>query len=250
MGVGLWWDYAERLEYPMLQPLAEAVSPISRFRLQPKHFPATGWSADFRSLLVLAEFAGQQPDWREAIKAPPVPDDETTEREIQYLIDLARTQRASRVAEIVEQYSGFRQYLAHLLAVGPDSRPATYLLLKIGSRIAELVMTFFKDKFNRPRPAHFCPALMPPTHVTGLPSYPGGHALVGHLMALSVGAAVPGVQEAMQVLADRIAHNMEIGGFHFPSDSSAGREIAANTLPLLSKCDGFTKAVDAAKLEW
>ncbi len=250
MGVGLWWDIPIRLEYPMHPPLAEAVSPISRFRLQPKHFPATGWSADFRSLLVLAEFAGQQPDWRETIKAPPMPDDETTEREIQYLIDLARTQRAARVPEIVEQYSGFRQCFVHLLAAGPVSRPATYLLLKIGSRIAELVMTFFKDKFNRPRPSHYCPALMPPTDAAGLPSYPGGHALVGHLMALSVGAAVPGAQEAMQVLADRIARNMEIGGFHFPSDSTAGREIAAKTLPLLARCDGFTKAVDAAKHEW
>ncbi|HSU05064.1 MAG TPA: phosphatase PAP2 family protein, partial [Acetobacteraceae bacterium] len=168
----------------------------------------------------------------------------------QHLIDLARTQRPARMAEIVEQYSGYRQYFVHLLAIGPESRPATYLLLKMGSRIAEFVMTYFKDKFNRPRPSQYCPALMPPVGFAGIPSYPGGHALVGHLMALSVSEAAPELREALQVLADRIGNNMEIGGFHFPSDTTAGRDIAGSAIELLRKCDSFSKAVDAAKREW
>lgn len=250
MGQGRWWDLPLRREYPMHPALAEVVSPISRFRLKPTGFPAGSWSPDFRAMLTLAEFAGLQPDWRETIKVAPVPDDATTEREVQYLIELARTQRAARVAEIVEQYSGYPYYFVHLLAIGPESRPATYLLLKIGARIAELVMTFFKDKFNRPRPSHYCPPLIPPVDFAGLPSYPGGHAVVGHLMALCVSEAIPELRETLLVLADRIANNMEIGGFHFPSDSTAGREVAAGAIELLRKCNGFTKAVDAAKLEW
>jgi hypothetical protein len=250
MGVGRWWDIPLTREYPAHPALAEVVSPISRFRLAPKGFPAGSWSPDFRAMLTLAEFAGLQPDWRQTIQISPVPDDATTELEIQHLIELARTQRVARLPEIVEQYSGYPHYFVHLLAIAPDTRPATYLLLKIGARIGELVMTYFKEKFNRPRPSHYCPPLLPPVDFAGIPSYPGGHAVMGHLMALCVAEAVPEWLEVLQVLADRIAHNMEIGGFHFPSDTTSGREAAAGAIELLRKCNGFIQAVDAAKREW
>lgn len=250
MGVGRWWDIPPRREYPMHPALAEVVSPINRFRLTPKGFPAASWSPDYQAILTLAEFTGLQPDWREAIEVPSVPDDETTERELQYLIELARTQRAARLPEIVEQYSGYPFYFVHLLAIGPEARPATYLLLKIAARIAEVIMTYFKNKFNRPRPSHYCPPLMPPLDFAGIPSYPGGHAVMGHLMGLCVSEAIPELREALLVLADRIARNMEIGGFHFPSDTTSGREVAAGAIELLRKCSTFMKAVDAAKLEW
>jgi hypothetical protein len=66
----------------------------------------------------------------------------------------------------------------------------------------------------------------------------------------------------MTVLADRISRNRELAGLHYPSDTEAGRELAAKIFPLLKlplpTTSGTTSpgptwyqiAVDAARAEW
>lgn len=247
MGAG---DFSpvEPRAYPLNVTFHHAIAPAQRFRLQPTGFPQRNWNPDFLSLLTIAEFAAT--DWRTALDPGPPPDAEETNREVDHLIELARLQRPGRMEEILAQYSGHHEYYHGLLMIRPETHPATCLLLKIASRVTELSMSFFKHKYNRPRPAQYCPPLMPPLDTTAHPSYPNGHALFGLMKAHCVSDAVPQMLDPMLLLAERVWHNAEIGGFHFPSDAVASRKIADAAMPLLRTCDSYTRAVDATKVEW
>jgi acid phosphatase (class A) len=234
--------------YPVIPTWFDAIAPVRRFRLPPTGFPARNWNPDVLSLVTIAEFAAT--NWRVALDPGPPPGEEDTNREVDYLIDLAKTQRAARMEEILAQYSGHHKYYYGLLMIRRETHPQTCLLLKIASRVTELSMAYFKYKYNRARPAQYCPPLMPPLDTTAHPSYPNGHALFGLMKAHCVADALPQMLEPLLLLAERIWHNAEIGGFHFPSDAEASRRMADAAMPLLRGCDSYTRVVDAAKLEW
>jgi hypothetical protein len=234
--------------YPLVPTWFDAVAQLTRLRLRPTGFPARNWNPEILALVTVAEFASG--DWRNSLDPGPPPDEEETNREIDRLLEFGRTQRAGRMEEILAQYSGHHKYYHGLLMIRPETHPATCLVLKIASGITELVMAYFKHKYNRPRPAQYCPPLMPPLDTTAHPSYPNGHALFGLMKAHCVADAVPQMLEPMLLLAERIWQNAEIGGFHFPSDAVASRKIADAAMPLLRRCDSYTRAIDAAKLEW
>ena len=111
----------------------------------------------------------------------------------------------------------------------------------------------------RPRPSQLCPWLMPPIPVPGHASYPSGHAtqatLLSGLLTLVMPAAVttplaPSGQSLLDRLAERVARNREVLGLHYPSDSVAGRRLAAQILTFLTACPDVNAVVNAAKLEW
>jgi hypothetical protein len=51
-------------------------------------------------------------------------------------------------------------------------------------------------------------------------------------------------------LADRIARNREIAGFHYPSDSRAGADLALAIFDTLKDLPKFAAAMTAARAEW
>jgi membrane-associated phospholipid phosphatase len=137
---------------------------------------------------------------------------------------------------------------------------------------------------NRPRPSQLSPALMPPIAVPGHASYPSGHSTQSHLlsgllaqvMPASVTAALPALPGApaplplpappppvagappfipwigslLDRLAERVTRNREVLGLHYPSDSAAGRLLAAYTLFLLLQCQSVIDIIIAAQREW
>ena len=130
--------------------------------------------------------------------------------------------------------------------------------------IGALAAMHFKQKYNRPRPSQYRPALLPPIPIPGHASYPSGHATQAHLMALLLGEALSALgsphQAALQTtlgaLARRIARNREIAGLHFPSDSAGGQQLAASIFAAMQKQaqaqagGAFQEAFAAAKAEW
>ena len=55
---------------------------------------------------------------------------------------------------------------------------------------------------------------------------------------------------ALDRMAERIARNREVLAVHYPSDSAAGKDLAAQTFPLLD-AGPMLRAVKAeAKAEW
>jgi hypothetical protein len=79
--------------YPVIPTWFDAIAPVRRFRLPPTGFPARNWNPDVLSLVTIAEFAAT--NWRVALDPGPPPGEEDTNREVDYLIDLAKTQRAA-----------------------------------------------------------------------------------------------------------------------------------------------------------
>jgi hypothetical protein len=132
----------------------------------------------------------------------------------------------------------------------------------------------FKYKFNRARPVQLYPPLLPPCETPGHASYPSGHATQSRMMENCMGlvlqnatllttAPLPGADATtlttdLSALAWRIAHNREIAGFHYSSDTLHGRTLADNmfsqiktdlsaTTPKLSL---LSSAMNAARDEW
>jgi acid phosphatase (class A) len=236
-------------EYPMASSWFGAIAPRQKQRrLESTGFPLRNWNPDILSMVTLAEFATT--DWRDKLDPGPPPGDKETARELDQLVKLANEERAGRISEILAQYSGHHMYYRGLLMVRKETHPATCLLLKIGSRITEMTMAYFKYKYNRPRPPQRLPLLLPPLDTTAHPSYPNGHALFGLMKSYCVGDAVPQMKEPMLELAKRVWENAEIGGFHYPSDAEASRKIADAAMPLLRSCDSYQRAVEATKAEW
>jgi hypothetical protein len=249
----IWHDPMCPSRYPFCPPGFETIVSLGQRRIRAIRFPARNWNPDMLSLLIIAEFAAT--DWRDRLDPGPPPDEDETHREIDTLIQLAK-QRAERIDEILAQYLDHHKYYLGLLAIRAETHPATYLLLKMVARVTELSMAYFKEKYSRARPYHYYPALMPPLDTAVHPSYPNGHALHGLMKAYSIADVVPQMEEPMLMLAERIWHNAEIGGFHFPSDAAASRKIARRAIELLrgvlnyQGCPIYKKAVEAARLEW
>jgi hypothetical protein len=51
-------------------------------------------------------------------------------------------------------------------------------------------------------------------------------------------------------LAERVSRNREVLGLHYPSDSAAGRLLAAYSLYLLLQCPTVINTIVSAQQEW
>ena len=158
-----------------------------------------------------------------------------TNSEIDLLVRAARDERAEAMGEILSQDVEFISDFMALLTITPGSHPQTYRVLHIGSLSARSRSCYFKDRYKRARPSHFCPALMPPIPTPGHSAYPSGHATQAFLMALLMRRVLSGTVPAadlpdfvanLSALARRVARNREIAGVHYRSDSTAGDTLA------------------------
>jgi membrane-associated phospholipid phosphatase len=166
-------------------------------------------------------------------------------------------------------------YFRGVLNFTPVSHPFTYGLARIGVRVGEFQVMYYKALFNRPRPSTLSPALMPPIEIPGHAAYPSGHATQAHLTALLLAEVMPpAVNLALdsngQVVtlpgpppnrpdrrvgplyrvAERIARNREVLGLHYRSDTVAGRLLAESTFLLLKECAWTQTIITLAKAEW
>ncbi len=222
-------------------------------------YAARRWSAEWYAWLAMSEFSAT--NWR-TIAVPAVPSAATTDGEIDGLVTAALNERADALGEILSQADEFLSYFMSLLGVTPSSHPATCRVMAIASQVGLFAVMYFKQHRNRPRPSHVCPALLPPIQVPGHSSFPSGHATQSQLIAECVKLALPAVGPGsptaalsadLDALATRIARNREIAGLHYPTDSAAGRTLAAGIMPLLNNAADvptFTTAVTSAQGEW
>jgi PAP2 superfamily len=258
MGMGD-WDPQPNDPVPQNPPLGTDKD-LQKLRVPGKeslgmHYPEGAWNLDFKALVTVAEFvavpaADANPkDWRGYCD----PGDwkrNDIDQEIDDLLRLAAL-REQRLPEILAQHGGFMNYFLNGLLMDRASHPNSYLLLKIAARVSELTLSEFKAKYDRPRPAQLCPALMPPVARTDHPAYPSGHATMAFTKALCIAQVLPPrLATFVQALAERIAKNREIAGFHYASDTRAGLRIAEKSLDLLRRCPSFMAVCEEAKKEW
>ena len=151
--------------------------------------------------------------------------------------------------EIFDQISGIVDYFAQFLMLSRSQR-YTLRVMEMADQAGLMAAMFFKNKFNRGRPQQVFPALVPLIPGPGHPSWPNGHALESHMIALALKHVVPkNTHPALEALADRLGKNREIAGVHFKSDTDGGKEIAEKIFPYLHKCPTFLAALEKAKTE-
>ena len=225
-------------------------APMSQAGL-PQTFPRRAWAADLVGLAVLAEFAGER--WQATIdvEPPPAANSKETAAEIELLGELMRSARAKSAAEIAFQDTDMQEYIMRTLMISPVSHPATFEALKCATRVGEFLMCHYKMRFARPRPQQLAPGLMPGQSLSSHPAYPSGHATISHLIAYALADIVPDALAAsLHALADRISRNREIAGFHYASDSAAGKSIAMQAQPILGGCKLHKEIKERAVAEW
>jgi hypothetical protein len=265
------WGFADRLNRPLINAQdPPGTDPLPIVLPTDKGYADRNWDAYWYSWRVLTEFAqaGWIGDGKDQIAMDPPPLDDTPS-EMQDLFQLARTQRADALDEIVAQKDEFISYFMALIGASPQSRPNTHRVISAASLIALFAAMHFKAKFRRQRPSSLYPLLLPPVQVPGHASYPSGHATQSKLIALCVGGLVitkledasqKVIKSQLETMSTRIAFNREIGGLHYHSDSENGRTLAGSIYEKLSadikqpdaqkKVPSFAAAVAAAMTEW
>jgi hypothetical protein len=246
-------------------------------------FPPHGWDGDLYALTILPDFLTATYEgvpWEDylvqKIGDPPgviagPRNGDTKSDSIDEMRILAVTERPEAMGEILNQNKKLQLCFLQLMMMTPTSHPRTYFVLKLATRVGEVVMMRLKRHFNRARPSQYCPTLYPPVPVPGHASYPAGHAVLAYVVAqclieITTPDPVNGVcqdspyKDALIDLADRIGRNRVLAGLHFPSDIMAGNKAGQITHEILKSLPDqphlppayftYASAIKAAKEEW
>ena len=212
--------------------------------------------------------------------------------EIEQLQQLMQDDRERYLAEIEAQADGLADYVLAFIGASQAKHPWTVELVSCGLAIGNVAYMRWKSAFKRVRPSTLCPGLVPPFGPPAHPAFPSGHSTLGHLIALllleipalaqryglfvatdgSPGTQIPlGLPGANPLagtapfdspllwLGDRLAKNRERLGVHYPSDSWAGRHLAAGLWHALLQDTNAATRIDSptlrtvlahAKAEW
>lgn len=131
-----------------------------------------------------------------------------------------------------------------------DAHPVTNSLLSSVDRDVIYFILREKMKYQRARPTQLAPDLTTVIAVPKHSAYPSGHAGQVYAAALVLSAVDPANAEKYRQLAIDVAHRREIAGVHYPSDSEAGRAIAAQVVAALMKDPEIQKRIALAKKEF
>ncbi|WP_457420647.1 hypothetical protein [Roseateles sp. P5_E7] len=119
-------------------------------------------------------------------------------RELNEMVDLMRDDRMRYLEELAAQSGAIVPYFVHLMGINPATKPWTMELMNCASAIGNLVKMQYKSHYKRVRASTLCPGLTPPWGPPQHPSFPSGHATVGHLTALLL-LSVPGIAQRFGV---------------------------------------------------
>lgn len=252
---------------------------------QPAEWPPD-WDGALYSIFAFSEFV-EKVKWREFADAIPKSflewrnSDQNAAQaflrgEIETLKQYMMQDRERYLAEIIAQHDGAPDCWIALLGLTRTRKPWTRRVLSFAARVGELVAMHSKLKYKRARPSQVAPGLMPPFGPPAHPSFPSGHATQSYMIAYCLAEATrsgapvaptgsfkePDSAYAKQLLwlANRISKNREIGGFHYPSDSEAGKNLAQQAFGEIAGRLAQTAApfgegsiaelFDKAKAEW
>jgi len=215
----------------------------------PNTFERKDWNLDFRSELYKHEFYATE-TWAKKRDELLSPWDGGTTAELGHLRRLKDEDRATHIGEIIREQDGAElvRYWNELLDINSVTHPRTTELLYATMYLAGSVATYFKDRFHRVRPVTLAPDLAPPIPTPRLPAYPGGHATQIYLMALTLVHLHANREHEILQRAKQLAHNREVAGVNYPSDTEAGRKLAQDIFDILTReCSLFQATLKEAK---
>lgn len=221
-----------------------------------RHFDPKLWDPNFRAELYQAEFFATDA-WADGRDRLVPAWDSSIATELAHLRGLKEHERPGHAGEIVRelQVPVIIGYWYDLLKIGPESHRLTTELLHASIYLAGAASTYIKRRFNRARPWVLAPDLLPPSQLLpGLPAYPGGHSAQVYLMAHVLTSLVPGEVRKNKIknVAYNVALNRERGGFNYPSDTAAGKQLASRIFGILmtKECPLFRATLKEAAKEW
>jgi membrane-associated phospholipid phosphatase len=210
--------------------------------------------------------------------------------------------RARYLTECDVQADGLPAYMIHFIGADASRHPWTIELVNCVLAIGNVAYMSYKAHYKRARPSKLMPGLTVPFGPPGHPAFPSGHSFVAHLLALMlleiqginqrlgvlrskpntnppepvdwelgevlrkpVWADLNGtapIASPLLTIARRLAVNRERIGMHYPSDTMAGRHLAAglwdamvnrpqdNPLAAAIEVPTLLRVLDKAKAEW
>ncbi len=188
------------------------------------------------------------------LSAPHTNTDPRTQDEIADLHELVRLRTHDVIARIDRERFDVRKLtmadktLRSLLRDG--AHPLSDELIDAVLYDFDAYVLHFKRIHDRVRPTILDPSLPHAFPVPKHPSYPSGHSSQAHLIAEILSIFQPKQREAFFADAWRVATDREIAGFHYRSDTVAGRILAQQYFALLMESDDFRRDLAAAKSEW
>jgi len=197
-------------------------------------------------------------DWKKKIiiPAPPKNSSERTKAELEYLTTLTTKRRDAKgeiEAEVINDNLKWGEYTYKTLTKGARYPQTSKLILATYEELA-IVCFYSKQRFNRVRPSILASKMRMKlgtvVKIPNHPAYPSGHSIEAFTFAYILQVLDPKNAESFRVDATRIAHNREIGGLHYPSDSEAGRQIARQLVDLLLEDEGYQLLIERARSEW
>ncbi|MTH94760.1 phosphatase PAP2 family protein, partial [Roseibium sp. RKSG952] len=222
---------------------------------------------------------------------------DTIRSELELLKIYMEDDREKYLTEAERQADGQTLYYVHFIGADAIRHPWTMALIECGLAIGHVAYLGYKAHFRRVRPSVLRPGLTPPFGPPAHPSFPSGHSFLAHFIALFL-LKIPGLYQRFGVsrakkrhlddgvfldrpqwsdlsgeaainspllrVAGRVAVNRERIGLHYPSDSFAGRHLAAGIWDALMPderkntnydkgpidCPTLEIVLDRAKAEW
>lgn len=183
---------------------------------------------------------------------PPKNSSEETKKELVYLQELSKNERTPETMGLIAyEYTGKRprEMFEHVGLIAPENYKTNNLLDVLDAEI--MAFTLNKKLFySRPRPSRLDPTLdlsLPnPPHA----AYPSGHSGQTYAVALLLSEMDPDNAELYKQFSRDVAHRREIGGWHYPSDTVAGRQLATTIFNEMMKLQVFKKKFDDAKASY
>lgn len=180
---------------------------------------------------------------------PALNDSELTRRELDYLLELQKSERSDdEVTRIMWEHKGPK---AHEIFMNEGLlRENNYKTDQL-MRMIDVDHSYFilerKKHFARPRPSQLEEGLNLVLSNPGHAAYPSGHSSQTYMVALVLSDFDPENAQIYKQFAYDIAHRREIAGFHYTSDSIAGRKLAVDVLAKLRENAVFEKKYQDAK---
>ena len=186
------------------------------------------------------------------VTPPPLNDSEQTHLELEYILALQSQERSDdEVKRIMWEHTGKK---AHEIFMNEGLlHESDYKADRLFSMIDADHSYFILERkmhFSRARPFQLSDDLKTVLATPGHAAYPSGHASQTYMVAIVLSDFDPENEKLYKQFAYDIAHRREIAGFHYTSDSIAGRKLAVDVLAKLRENAVFEKKYQEAKASY
>jgi PAP2 superfamily len=211
------------------------------------------WDPDLYASIATPTFIDSEGREEITLPQPPANSSQETNKELQQLHSFIEERTPEKIEEIK------REMQATTTIIGPYSyayitnsftHQYTKQLLDTSLLALHPIIISFKNQFDRVRPSYLDPTLTTVIPVPKHPAYPSGHATQWYFIAKIMSDVDPTHNDTYMQSAYAIAHNREIAGLHYPSDSEAGRLLGEQCYKLLSATTWYKDALKKAQKEW